>query len=636
MLLYLMTFGKINDIIKFINQYLRDNDLGTLEENFYEIVRELTKKTKEHFSESSFALVEDILLKRYQISYNIQKLSFKNGLNCFPEFNNLYCDIEIPKEYQKMENHFQKLKNLPQPEQKSDEWFAYRKERITASDTASAIDLNPYEPVESFIMKKADPTHKFLDNQNVYHGKKYELIATKIYEHIYNNQVFEFGALPSDKYPLFGASPDGICSAKTLDNKFSDRLGTMLEIKCVAPRGRTIYTSGKIEGHICPYYYYLQVQQQLECCDLDVCDFWQCKLTEYKNREAYLIDNCSDTQHSHGIHGTPMEINCKIKKGMLLQFYPFKFEPEFDGDQKEWKSKFIYPPRLDMNEHEYNNWFVKTMDTIREKEPELIKDYYFHKVIYWKLEQSHNQPIKRDRELFLSILPIMEQTWKRVQYYRDNLDKLYELKTIVDKRSKWNRTDTSININTDIIKNKILFLNDAPKKTTKKIIKNEPDENQLIATCDFIDDNVPKKTKKIIKDEPDENQLIATCDFIDDDVPKKTKKVVKEPDENQLIATCDFIDDDVPKKTKKVVKEPDENQLIAMCDFIDDDVPKKTKKVVKEKVVKTKVVKEKVVKEKVVKEKVVKEKPKKILDYESDKDANGKYNYSKKCDFIDD
>jgi hypothetical protein len=58
-----------------------------------------------------------------------------------------------------------------------------------------------------------------------------------------------------------------------------------------------------------------------------------------------------------------------------------------------------------------------------------------------------------------------------------------------------------------------------------------------------------------------------------------------------------------------------------MCDFIDDNVPKKTKKIVKTKV---------------VKEKVVKEKPKKILDYESDKDANGKYNYSKKCDFIDD
>ena len=37
-----------------------------------------------------------------------------------------------------------------------------RSGRITASDTAAALDENPYEPVESFILKKCDPDFPFL------------------------------------------------------------------------------------------------------------------------------------------------------------------------------------------------------------------------------------------------------------------------------------------------------------------------------------------------------------------------------------------------------------------------------------------------------------------------------------------
>ena len=40
--------------------------------------------------------------------------------------------------------------------------------RITASDMATAIDLNPYESVEAFICKKCDPDFPFLDNEFVF------------------------------------------------------------------------------------------------------------------------------------------------------------------------------------------------------------------------------------------------------------------------------------------------------------------------------------------------------------------------------------------------------------------------------------------------------------------------------------
>jgi hypothetical protein len=163
-------------------------------------IDKIIKEVKEKIGKSNFSQ-KDIcynakkiyqeLKNKYTIDYELIKTIIYNLCNnidskiCFRNYEDLFSKIKIPKEYQKLEDHFQKLKNLPQPEQRTKEWFDYRHNRITASDTAAAIDLNPYEPVESFILKKCDPDHKFLDNQNVYHGKKYEPIATSIYEYLF-------------------------------------------------------------------------------------------------------------------------------------------------------------------------------------------------------------------------------------------------------------------------------------------------------------------------------------------------------------------------------------------------------------------------------------------------------------------
>lgn len=494
-----MSSGKINKILQYTKKCL-DGSKKTFktEEEYNNILKETLYLVKDKYPETTLELMIEIFQRIFS-----KELVYKKELDdgFYPEFLEMYPDVEIPPEFQALENHFQKLKALPQPEQRTPEWFAYRRNRITASDTAAAIDENPYEPVESFIHKKCDPDHKFLDNANVYHGKKFELIATKIYEHIYDVQVFEFGALPSEVYDFLGASPDGICSAKSLSNKFSPRLGTMLEIKCVAPNGRTIETSGNIKGHICPYYYYLQVQQQLECCELEVCDFWQCKLTQYKTREEYLLDPCLNTQHTYGIEGKKMQIDNRIKKGVLLQFYPKKWTPEFDGDEIEWKSKFIYPPRLDMDNIQYDQWMAKTLSNLNKTHPEIMNECYFHKVIYWKLEQSHNQPIQRDRQLFASILPILKDTWSKVKYYREHLDELPKLNEIVERRKKYIKVDTEFRINNDIIKNDVLFLDNyqhsvAKKQSVAKNLKQTEDCDFIDEECDFIDDKPVTTVKK--------------------------------------------------------------------------------------------------------------------------------------------
>ena len=321
-----MNFGRLTDIIidvqNEINILMQKNnnqenqlfDKSTI--NTYMV--SMFSSIKNKYPEITFNDLQNIFTRFYSTKfiYNTE-LDFSNGKNCFRDLDKKFTIdeidtkvIKIPKKYVKLEEHFQKLFHTPQPEQRTKEWFDFRYLRVTASDTATAVDLNPYEPYENFIVKKCDPDFPFLDNIHCHHGKKYEPIATMIYEHIYNNKVTEFGCLPSSKYPILAASPDGICSKSTLDGQFSDRLGTMLEIKC--PVTRHIYTQGKICGGICPFYYFCQIQQQLICCDLEKCDFWQCQIKEYESRNDYLKDTNFKCRFTEGTNDKEKNINPAI------------------------------------------------------------------------------------------------------------------------------------------------------------------------------------------------------------------------------------------------------------------------------------------------------------------------------------
>jgi len=512
-----MSFGILTKILNKISKLIliqenKNLDIVELQHFKINIHKELIKE----FPSITPNIIDEIFNRLTIPIYNFKdKICFDNGINCFREFEETYPNIKIPLKYKKLSDHFDKLQKLPQPVQRSKEWYDYRYNRITASDTAAAIDLNPYEPVESFILKKCDPNFPFRDNNNVFHGRKYEPTATMIYEHIYNTRVFEFGALPSDKYKILGASPDGISSVFTLDNNFSERLGTMLEIKC--PVSREIHTSGNIVGDICPFYYYCQVQQQLVCCELDVCDFWQCKLSEYKNRLEYLADDCKLCNNTFGNKSEQIKIDDRLKKGIILEFYPKNFTPEFEGDLPEWKSKYIIPKRLDMDDSQYNTWFIKMLDEYKELYPEISKDYYFHRIIYWKLEMSHNVAIQRDDKFFASIIPILEDTWNKIVYYRKNQDKLEELKKIVAKRKKYIKMNLTYTIhNESIIKNKALILNSnfdckslyvapIPKKNNYYNKNNNNFKKEIVIIPDYESD-IEDFTNTIIDD---------TCNFID-------------------------------------------------------------------------------------------------------------------------
>lgn len=463
--------GKIGEIIKIIQSIITKSYTKRYSIDKYDkIVDTIYRNIKDKYPDTSYTLIRDIVSRFLKTS-----IQFKDNISDinFREWDKIYSIDElnhymtIPDDMIELEKHFMDMFNTPQPEQRTQEWFDYRYNRITASDMATAIDKNPYESVESFICKKCNPNFPFLDNDFVFHGKKYEQIATSLYEHIYNSKVTEFGCLPSDKYKILGASPDGIGSKSTLDYKINKKLGYMLEIKC--PYVRKITMKGKIAGEICPFYYYCQVQQQLECCNLDYCDFIQCKLEEYKDREEYLSDVDGVINIYEDVDGKEVECDQVMRKGYLMQFLPKVYEPSFEGDKHHYKSFYIYPPRLTMNQMQYDEWVFTNLGNWKTLYPDKADSYYFDKVIYWKIIEAHTVTIPRDKVWFNSILPILEETWSKVLYYREHSDELPALQAIADKRKKFYRMNTKFQVNNVEIGTKFLEKDSVKKKKEVKV-----------------------------------------------------------------------------------------------------------------------------------------------------------------------
>jgi len=161
-----------------------------------------------------------------------------------------------------------------------------------------------------------------------------------------------------------------------------------------------------------------------------------------------------------------------------------------------------------MDEVQYNNWVLKMLDQYKTLYPEIHKDYYFYKIIYWKLESSHNVPIHRDDKFLASIIPIMKDTWDQILYYRKNQDKLDELKAIVGKRKKYIKMNTDYTIhNKQIVSNKYLFLDS--EFDIKKLVQPKPKAPYKAFNSTF---------KIQQKDKPKEKDYDSDyCDFIDNE-----------------------------------------------------------------------------------------------------------------------
>ena len=364
-------------------------------------------------------IIDDILLIYYEITEGkTAKNSIIRDLLLQPvAISPIYCNEYI----ENIKNKIINLKKIKQPEQRSEEWHTFRNNRLTASDLATALKKNKYSSRDVLIAKKCGYTEKFLAGSAILHGVKYEDVAIKIYENRNNVIVDEYGCIPHPEIDYFAASPDGICS---YESKNINYIGRMLEIKC--PKSR------EITG-VVPEHYELQVQGQLEVCDLNLCDFLECDIKEYGNLTDFIQDSLDETN---------LKMNKEnMEKGVIIEIY--------DRNKKT-------------NIYKYLNDFTNIEDIEKWEELELNlimnKDEFdYTGTTYWYLRKYSCVLVSRDIERFNIIKEQIKQFWDDVLKYR----KIGYSDLIKKKKKSYSfNTNTNTNMNTNT-KNELTFLPDS-------------------------------------------------------------------------------------------------------------------------------------------------------------------------------
>ena len=363
------------NIIEFMLDYINSNLLQTM---YYDIYDEIYEETYDLFYEH---LIETNLLVNL---FNIQKDTSLVLLHLTIKLaQNIVFKFYIPKrsykksyirnvnsDHLKIKANLFKLKSCPQPEQRTPEWYIFRNSTLTASNIYKIFISESTQ--SQLIIEKCCPSDasKYKNNNlnsPMHWGQKYERVSVLYYEHINNTKVSEFGCIPHSKYSYIAASPDGI-----ICDENSPIYGRMLEIKNVV--SREINGTPKME-------YWIQMQIQMEVCDLNECDFLETKFLEYSDLEEYKED---------------YEVNISSNKycGFIMQF-------SINNEDVHYE----YPPfnLHNVDSDAYSEWtelmLVKN------------KDYSYVRNIYWKLETISCVLVLRNKLWFKHIQPYIETFW---------------------------------------------------------------------------------------------------------------------------------------------------------------------------------------------------------------------------------
>jgi putative phage-type endonuclease len=268
------------------------------------------------------------------------------------------------------------------PPQKTPEWYQSRFNMITASNFWKAIGTESQQ--NSLIVEKCQPFEQFKEdcarhgnlssNNPMSWGTKYEAITARIYEIRNNTKLGEYGCIVHPEWPFVGASPDGI----NVDPD-SATYGRMVEIKNIVNR--------EITG-IPLEHYWIQMQVQMEVCDLDECDFVETRIKEFADNTAYAE-------------------SANEWKGAVLTF-------------TQRVSPFTRPVSLLPDFREY---FVATKDApvedwIVAMKTKHAESYVLSATDYWELDQYSCVLVLRNKQWFETAVKKVESVWRTIEKER--------------------------------------------------------------------------------------------------------------------------------------------------------------------------------------------------------------------------
>jgi putative phage-type endonuclease len=371
-----------------MDEYLEQNPHAISEPDFLECFQEEIEELFYSQWEEEILWVEEDLNELLEIAFEIY-------FSLFCPVRSLHKELKL-EEFDDLVNNSKKqylqdiidyLKSKPQPVQRTDEWYKFRYNLITASNAYKAFESQAmmnqliYEkclPLKSLGTVEGTQINTMVNTNTTLHwGQKYEPLSVLFYEEMYKTKVDDFGCIQHDTYSFLGASPDGINVDQT-----SDRFGRMLEIKNIVNR--------EITG-IPKKEYWVQMQLQMEVCNLDECDFLETKFTEYPDETAFFQDS------------KELVSNVNLKQGIILHFHTTSSAPYY-----------VYKPLNIVDQEKIEEW----SESMVAKYESLEHNMLFIKHIYWKLEKLSCVLVTRNKKWFQDNVNQIENIWRIIEKER--------------------------------------------------------------------------------------------------------------------------------------------------------------------------------------------------------------------------
>jgi putative phage-type endonuclease len=393
----------VETALQLMEEFMLENPNVISEPDFHDILLEEIKEIfyvqmEDHILNSDY--VEDDMNDLLEDAFNIYVTTFytERSLNTNDETDfQEECKLD-EKEINIIEQKIQSLRDIPQPVQRTPEWYQFRWNLITASnawkafETQNTINQLIYEkcqPLQDFTVKPIEEEIKMVNTHTTLHwGQKYEPLSVMMYEHMYSSKVEDFGCIQHPVYKFIGASPDGIIISSD-----TGRYGRMLEIKNIVNR--------EING-IPKKEYWVQMQLQMEVCDLDECDFLETKFVEYPDYKSYHDDSSIATFNGEQFNSY---VTTKLGdyKGIIIHFHKSDGSPHYEYmPLKLWTPKDI------------SSW----EEAIVQKYESVPYNYTFLKFIYWKLEKLSCVLVLRNKDWFKNNVGQLEKVWKTIEEER--------------------------------------------------------------------------------------------------------------------------------------------------------------------------------------------------------------------------
>lgn len=334
------------------------------------------------------------------------------------------CKFRVPESVKKQNSHLSELKDV---KQRTNEWYELRHNILTASNIWKTFSTDSQR--NSLIYEKCSPyIPKNTQNSNVntssplHWGVKYEPLTIMLYEAKNNTKIDEFGCIQHPEYDFIGASPDGI------NVKEGNLFGRMVEIKNIVNREITGMPSEA---------YWIQMQIQMECCNIDLCDFIETRFKEYETEEEFYN-----------------EINKELNRGIILHYIDKTLE------QSQTPHYEYMPLHIELDRETIKKW-------IKDKNMEK-SDYILYEVKYWYLDEYMCVSVRRNQLWFQEAIHKIKDIWniigsERIEGYQHRAPKK-KIKQIKNEIHQVIKLDTEPLCN--------IVLEDCDEQLEKEIITN--------------------------------------------------------------------------------------------------------------------------------------------------------------------